>query len=52
MFNELATSTGAEMRFLVPMLNVPFRLIFAYNPNSERFFQPSTAFRFGIGSTF
>ena len=52
MFNELATSTGAEMRFLVPMLNVPFRLIFAYNPNSGRFFQPSTAFRFGIGSTF
>ncbi len=52
MFNEIATSTGAEMRFLVPMLNVPFRLIFAYNPNSERFFQPSTAFRFGIGSTF
>jgi outer membrane protein assembly factor BamA len=52
MFNELATSTGAEMRFLVPMLNIPFRLIFAYNPNSERFFQPSTSFRFGIGSTF
>ena len=52
MFNELATSTGAEMRFLVPMLNVPFRLIFAYNPNSERFFQPATSFRFGIGSTF
>ena len=52
MFNELATSTGAEMRFLVPMLNVPFRLIYAYNPNAERFFQPTTAFRFGIGSTF
>jgi outer membrane protein insertion porin family len=51
MFNALSTSTGAEMRFFVPVLNVPFRLIFAYNPNREPF-QPATAFRFGIGSTF
>ena len=26
------TSTGAEVRFFMPVLNVPFRLIFAYNP--------------------
>ncbi len=26
------TSTGAEIRFFMPVLNVPFRLIFAYNP--------------------
>ncbi|HLE20665.1 MAG TPA: BamA/TamA family outer membrane protein, partial [Vicinamibacteria bacterium] len=51
MFNQLVTSTGAEMRFFVPVLNVPFRLIFAYNPNPPPL-QPSTAFRFGVGSTF
>jgi len=50
-FTELVTSTGAEMRFFVPVLNVPFRLIFAYNPNPP-LFQPKTAFRFGVGSTF
>ena len=26
------TSTGVEIRFFMPVLNVPFRLIFAYNP--------------------
>jgi len=26
------TSTGAEIRFFMPVLNVPFRLIFAENP--------------------
>ena len=26
------TSTGAEIRFFMPVLNVPFRLIFAMNP--------------------
>ena len=51
MFKELRTSTGAEMRFFVPVLNVPFRLIWAYNPNRDAF-QPATAFRFGIGTTF
>jgi outer membrane protein insertion porin family len=51
MIQDLVTSTGAEMRFFVPVLNVPFRLIFAYNPNPP-LFQPKTAFRFGVGSTF
>ena len=51
MFRGLRTSTGAEMRFLVPMLGVPFRLIWAYNPHRDEF-QPATAFRFGIGTTF
>ena len=27
------TSTGAEIRFFMPVLNVPFRLIFAANPS-------------------
>jgi outer membrane protein insertion porin family len=51
MFKELRTSTGAEMRFFVPVLNVPFRLIWAYNPHRDAW-QPATAFRFGIGTTF
>jgi len=51
MFQQLQTSTGAEVRFFVPVLNVPFRLIFAYNPWREDFF-PATSFRFGIGTTF
>ena len=51
MLNEMSTSTGVEMRFFVPVLNVPFRLIWAYNPHRDAF-QPATAFRFGIGTTF
>jgi outer membrane protein insertion porin family len=52
------TSTGAEIRFFMPVLNVPFRLIFAMNP--QRFgvldnqLQPTKkyVFRFAVGSTF
>ena len=51
MFRRLQTSTGGELRFYVPVLNVPFRLIFAYNPWREPIF-PATSFRFGIGTTF
>jgi outer membrane protein insertion porin family len=52
------TSTGAEVRFMMPVLNVPFRLIFAYNPQRggvlDNFLQPQKAFqfRFAVGSTF
>jgi outer membrane protein insertion porin family len=52
------TSTGAEVRFFMPVLNVPFRLIFAYNPQREGVFdnqlQPQKAFqfRFAVGTTF
>jgi hypothetical protein len=57
-FTDFKTSTGAEVRFFMPVLNVPFRLIFAYNPqrfgvlNSQ--LQPQTGFqfRFAVGSTF
>jgi outer membrane protein insertion porin family len=52
------TSTGAEIRFFMPVLNVPFRLIFAMNPQRgnvldnnlqpEKFFK----FRFAVGTTF
>ncbi len=52
------TSTGAEVRFFMPVLNVPFRLIFAYNGNREGTYdnqlQPTKdfVFRFAVGSTF
>jgi outer membrane protein insertion porin family len=51
-------STGAEIRFFMPVLNVPFRLIFAHNP--QRFgvldnnLRPAKrfTFKFAVGSTF
>jgi outer membrane protein insertion porin family len=56
--NAFKTSTGAEIRFFMPVLNVPFRLIFAMNPSREGVLdsnlQPSKKykFRFAVGSTF
>ena len=35
-WKDFKASTGAEVRFFMPVLNVPFRLIFAYNPLRER----------------
>jgi outer membrane protein insertion porin family len=52
------TSTGAEVRFFMPVLNVPFRLIFAMNPQRggvlDNNFSPAKrfTFRFAVGSTF
>jgi outer membrane protein insertion porin family len=57
-FQDFKTSTGLEVRFFMPVLNVPFRLIFAYNPQRsgvlDNYLQPQTAFqfRFAVGSTF
>ncbi len=48
---RLRTSTGVEIRFIMPVLNVPFRLIYAFNPNRDTF-QPPSAFKFAIGTTF
>jgi outer membrane protein insertion porin family len=48
---KLRTSTGLELRVLVPVLNVPFRLIYAVNPNRDPF-QPRSGFKFGIGTAF
>jgi outer membrane protein insertion porin family len=48
---EMRTSTGLEVRFLMPVLNVPFRLIYAWNPNRDPF-QPRSAFKFAVGTTF
>jgi outer membrane protein insertion porin family len=50
-FGKLRTSTGVEIRFLMPVLNVPFRLIYAVNPNRDSF-QPKSAFKFAVGTTF
>jgi outer membrane protein insertion porin family len=55
---DFKTSTGAEIRFFMPVLNVPFRLIFAHNPQREgvldNTFQQEKKFRFrfDVGSTF
>jgi outer membrane protein insertion porin family len=52
------TSTGVEARLFMPVINVPFRLIFAYNPQRAGVLandlQPQKAFqfRFAVGSTF
>jgi outer membrane protein insertion porin family len=56
--DQFKTSTGAEIRFFMPVLNVPFRLIMAYNPQRngvlDNSLQPQKkfSFRFAVGSTF
>ncbi|MSO55435.1 MAG: outer membrane protein assembly factor BamA [Acidobacteria bacterium] len=56
---DFITSTGMEVRFFMPVLNVPFRLIFASNPQRKGVLNYSTGqpekafrFRFDVGSTF
>ena len=57
-WDDFMMSTGAEIRFFMPVLNVPFRLIYAHNPQREGVFdnnlQPAkkNMFRFAVGSTF
>jgi len=49
---NLYSSSGLELKVFVPMLNVPFRLIFAYNP---RLLEPKDkhfVFRFAVGPSF
>jgi outer membrane protein insertion porin family len=52
------TSAGGEVRFFMPVLNVPFRLIAAYNPqrfgvlNNNLVQTPRFTFRFAVGTTF
>ena len=52
------TSTGVELRFFMPMLNVPFRLIYAWNPQRDGVYtdrmqpQKETVFRFAVGTMF
>ena len=59
---DLRASVGAELRVQVPVLNVPFRLIYAYNPNARAdhvidgfpffFNEKKSLFRFSVGRTF
>lgn len=59
---DFRTSLGMEVRVQVPVLNVPFRLIFAYNPNARpnqfidgfpfSFNEEKKVVRFSVGRTF
>ena len=49
---NLYSSLGGEIRVFVPMLRVPFRLIFAYNPKQVTSGEDPFQIRFGIGPTF
>ena len=48
---ELRTSSGVELRFLMPVMNVPFRFIYAWNIYRDSF-QPARALKFAVGTTF
>jgi outer membrane protein insertion porin family len=48
---KFRASTGAELRFIMPVLNVPFRLIYAFNPYRDSF-QDKSTFKFAVGTTF
>lgn len=59
---DFRSSIGMEVRVQVPVLNVPFRLIFAYNPNARpnqfiegfpfAFNEKKRVIRFSVGRTF
>jgi outer membrane protein insertion porin family len=62
--NNLRSSVGAELRVQLPVVNVPIRLIYAYNPNARtgiisdipgvqfNLGEQRNVFRFSIGRTF
>jgi outer membrane protein insertion porin family len=59
---DFRSSLGMEVRVQVPVINVPFRLIFAYNPNARNdqiiggfpfsFNEKKRVIRFSVGRTF
>jgi outer membrane protein insertion porin family len=59
---DYRSSLGMEVRVQVPIINVPFRLIFAYNPNARKdqiidgfpffFNEKKKVIRFSVGRTF
>jgi outer membrane protein insertion porin family len=60
-FGDFRSSLGAEVRIQLPVVNVPFRLIYAYNPQARVglnsrvplfFNEQRSTFRFSIGRTF
>ena len=48
---QLRTSSGAELRVTLPVIGVPFRLIYAWNVYRDTF-QPARTFKFAVGTTF
>jgi len=48
---ELRSSSGMELRVVLPVFNMPFRLIQAWNLYRDAF-QPKRSFRFAVGTTF
>ena len=58
--SDLRSSLGLEFRVQMPVINVPFRLIFAYNPQAKTdltdpsvlFLERRTVARFSVGRTF
>lgn len=48
---QLRTSSGVELRVFIPVLNVPLRLIQAWNVYRDAF-QPARAFKVAVGTTF
>lgn len=59
-FKNFASSVGLELRVQVPIVNVPFRLIYYYNPNVRTLdfngvaapLAKRSGFRFTVGRTF
>ncbi len=51
-FKDVYVSTGLELKIFIPMLNVPFRLIFAYNPRVLRKDDSNFSFKFAVGPSF
>jgi len=61
-FKDYRASLGMEVRVQVPVINVPFRLILAYNPKARKdqfingfpfaFNEKKRVFRFSVGRTF
>ncbi|MCP4215114.1 MAG: outer membrane protein assembly factor BamA [bacterium] len=51
-FKNVYSSMGLELKVFVPMLNVPFRLIFAYNPRTLKADESNFVFRFAVGTSF
>jgi outer membrane protein insertion porin family len=48
---QLRTSSGFEARVTLPVINVPFRLIYFWNIYRDSF-QPARGFKFAVGTTF
>ncbi len=48
---QMRTSSGGELRVFMPVLNVPFRLIYFVNVYRDAF-QPARGFKFTVGTTF